>query len=137
LFNFSFIISVPAGWSYHYQFNQSLFLEPGETIIINFYILPLTTITGSFNIQISVRAFVYEDVYHCINISKTETLSVTVYPKTYENEIIVGLIIFGIIVGGIGIGVCLHFLNRAIKRTSRRLKVIQDLPDDKQKSGKK
>ena len=137
LFNFSFIINVPAGWNYNYQFNQSLFLEPGETITINFYILPITTIAGSFNFQISVKAFSYENIQQDISIIKTETLNVTVNPRTYENELFVGLVIFGVIVGGIGIGVGLHFLNRAIKRTSRRLKVIQEQPDSKEKSGKK
>ncbi|NHI94251.1 MAG: hypothetical protein EAX96_17295 [Candidatus Lokiarchaeota archaeon] len=136
LFNFSIMLSAPVGWSYHYQFNQSVYLKPGQTMIINLYILPISTTAGNFSLQIMVKAYSYENSYHEINITKTKILTVLIYQKNYENEILVGLIIFGIILGGIALGVGLHFLTRSIKRTSRKLKIIQDQPATKQKSGK-
>ncbi|MHA1785400.1 MAG: hypothetical protein ACTSX4_08370 [Candidatus Helarchaeota archaeon] len=133
LYNFTFSLSLPTGWSYHYQFDNKVHLDPGQITQVIIIITPLTATTDSFDIQITVKCYSYEYAYFSEDISIISNFIVTILPKNYEDEILVGLIIFGIIVGGVGLGVFFHFLNRTIKRSSRRLKVIQEQPKAKSK----
>ena len=132
LYGFSLTLTLPSGWTYSYQFDTNFNLDPYETREILIYIIPLTTEADTYTIQISVTAFVFEHKHQTDNLTVVESLDVVIHPKNYQNEIVVGLIIFGLIVGGLGLGVFLHFLSRSIKRTSSRLKVIQEESVQKQ-----
>jgi len=126
LYNFSLALTLPSDWVYSYQLDSNFNLDPSETKIISIYIIPKTTSLDTFTIQISITAYAYELKHQTVNITVSENLVVVVQPKNYQNELVVGLIIFGLIVGGLAIGVFLHFLSRSIRRTSSRLKVIQE-----------